>query len=99
MENLIEQVPEFEVGSNQSVMEINFDCIIDAYESAVPREYGYYPKRSHPPQWFKLRSKLTISVIRHGDPYLIGLHLKEMVQKLDLHIKQYQDYNDKPGNY
>jgi hypothetical protein len=43
------------------------------------------------PQWFAIQQVLTLELVKEGDPYLIGMRIKEMWYKLEEAIKQYEN--------
>ena len=79
---------------NMQAAEIQFDCLVTMYEmGARTFSTGLFgmEEKSHKPQWFRNRSKLTLDMIRNDDPAIIGRQIKMMLRQLDAHIKQYED--------
>lgn len=77
--------------------EIRFDCLVTAYDigtrthkvpTILPFMYTEKPGR---PQWFKNHIKIDLNTIKHGDPYAIGIMIKNMYRQLELHIEKYEN--------
>lgn len=93
-ENKIQAVPDFEAGSNQSMCEIRFDCLVTMFERGsrtIKTGIFGFTEKQLPPQWFKSQSKITLEGIRFMDEYTLGKQLKDMLHQLDKHIENYEN--------
>jgi len=94
-DNKIEPVHDTEVPPLGRCAEIRFDCLVRMYDSGT-RMVGENnvllgtTEKAAEPQWFKNEIRFTLEAVQHGDPYELGMSLKNMFKQLDLHIKNYE---------
>ena len=54
------------------------------------RECGGQDTYSKTPQWFKANHILTLEMVKHADPYELGMRIKEMFHQLEKTIESYE---------
>jgi hypothetical protein len=90
---LITRSHELEVGNNQSMCEIRFDCIVRMFDCGfkeMKRGLFESQKRSLQPQWFKLENKLTLEFLKNSSDMEVGYAIKQMFKNLTDHIEKHK---------
>jgi hypothetical protein len=87
----ITPVPEV-VADTRRVCEIRFDCMVTMHDVAYRTYKGMWgqEKQSKTPQWFKANHILTLEMVKHADPYELGMRIKEMFHQLEKTIESYE---------
>ena len=93
MNNEIEIKPVSEMEADtRRLCEIRFDCMVTMHDVAYRTYKGMWgkEKQSKTPQWFKVNHVLTLEMVKHADPYELGMRIKEMFHQLEKTIEQYE---------
>ena len=87
----IKPVSEMEADTRQ-ICEIRFDCLVKMHDVAFMKYEGMWgqEKQYTTPQWFRVNHVITLDVIKHSDPYTLGMRIKEMYHQLEKTIEQYE---------
>jgi hypothetical protein len=90
----IERVPEH-LANRGKLCEIRFDCLVTMHD------YGFSTLKnstffkgdvkSNSPQWFRANHNITLECVKHADPYVLGMRIKEMFHRLEDTIKKYEN--------
>jgi len=90
MENLeITPIPEIEADQTK-MCKIRFDCLVTMYDVGFRKYKGMLGQHQQSPQWFRAQQEMTLESIKHTDPYILGMRIKDMFNQLDATIKQYE---------
>lgn len=93
MNNEIEIKPVSEMEADtRRLCEIRFDCMVTMHDVAYRTYKGMWgqDEQSKTPQWFKANHILTLEMVKHADPYELGMRIKEMFHQLEKTIEQYE---------
>ena len=90
----IEPVPEH-LAIKGKLCEIRFDCLVTMHDCGFSRleNSTFFPGevRSKTPQWFRANQNITLEFVKHTDPYVLGMVIKEMFHRLEDTIKKYEN--------
>jgi len=94
MNNEIEITSVHEVvADKRQVCEIRFDCTVQMHDVAFKEfDTALGRRQSKTPQWFRAYSTITLESIKHDDPYMLGMRLKDMFHQLKHTIEQYEQH-------
>ena len=94
-ETTISAVPPDEAGNNQQRCEIRFDCLVKMYDVGYVIPKGSFldikPPKPYAPQWFRSLSNMTLDHIKHSDPYILGVQIKQQFEDLERAIRKYEN--------
>ena len=93
MNNEIEIKPVSEMEADtRRLCEIRFDCMVTMHDVAYRRHKGMWGRDTYSktPQWFKANHILTLEMVKHADPYELGMRIKEMFHQLEKTIENYE---------
>lgn len=94
MENNVYPISEYDANPRM-VCEITFESFVkmEAPAFKVIQKEGIFTreKQIKKPQWFRIQGQFTYDAIREGDPYQLGMQLKNMLRDLDMSIKKYEN--------
>ena len=96
MNNEINIEPVFDHPDNRGrLCEIRFDCLVTMHDYGVStlKNSTFFPGyvKSKSPQWFRANHNITLEHVKHADPYLLGMTIKEMFHRLEDTIKKYEN--------
>lgn len=90
----IEPVPEH-LANRRRLCEIRFDCLVTMHDcgfSTIKNStISTGDVKSKSPQWFRADHNITLEHVKHADPYLLGMTIKEMFHRLEDTIKKYEN--------
>lgn len=90
----IELVPEH-LANRGRLCEIRFDCLVTMHDCGFSKikdsTFFRGEVRSKTPQWFRANHNITLEYVKHADPYLLGMNIKEMFHRLEDTIKKYEN--------
>jgi hypothetical protein len=90
----IEPISEH-LANTERLCEIRFDCLVTMHDYGYPiiKNSTFIPGevRSKTPQWFRANQNITLEFVKHTDPYVLGMLIKEMFRRLEDTIKKYEN--------
>lgn len=90
----ITAIPSEETKGRPRMLEIEFSARVTMYEQEKVEKrrnelFNFRTYKQRTPQWFKAIHMIPLEIIENGDPYEIGMKIKQI----------YQDFNSHLGNY
>jgi hypothetical protein len=94
MNNEIEIKPVSEMEADtRRLCEIRFDCMVTMHDAAFKKYKGMWGQenQSKKPQWFRANHTITLDAVKYGDPYELGMRIKEMFHRMEDTIDKYEN--------